>query len=143
MPLALHMSSRHCPFEVHVPSPFARPQALSFGSHTPDTQTRVPTAAVHVATLDGELGSGVPFASFGVHVPLPPVGALHQSPVAQSASVVHPIVQAPVVVSHVGPPGWPWQSVFVVHFPHSPLSGPLEKQYGLLAVGHASVAPEP
>jgi hypothetical protein len=60
---------------------------------------------VQVATFDGELGSGVPFASFGAHVPLPPVGASHQSPVGQSASLVHAVVHAPDVVSHVGPPG--------------------------------------
>jgi len=83
-------------------------------------QTRLPTAAVQVATSGGLPGSGVPLSSFGVQSPDPPGGALHHWSALQSASAWHPALgpHAPLVVSHTGPAGSPAQSASVEHLPH-------------------------
>jgi hypothetical protein len=85
-----------------VPASGAGPQSLSLVSHTPDTQTRFPTAGVQTETLDGVVGSGSPLAIFGAQRPLVPEVMSHQSPFEHSASVVHAVVHIPFVVSHVG-----------------------------------------
>ena len=90
---------------------------LSFASQTPDTQTRVPTAAVQVATAAGVDGSTVPFASLGTHVPVAGAIPLHQSPLGQSVSERQPVTHSPVVELQTFPV-WPSQSVLVVHLPH-------------------------
>lgn len=78
IPVAVLQSSlTHWPLFAQVPSPSAMPQSMVFGSQTPDTQTRVPTAVEQVATELGALGRGEPFGIFGTHAPTPPVGALH------------------------------------------------------------------
>jgi hypothetical protein len=71
-------------------------------SQTPETQTRLPTAAEQVATEDGVIGSGLPFGIFGVHTPSAPVVMSHQSAFGQFASVVHAIVHVPVAMLQSG-----------------------------------------
>jgi hypothetical protein len=73
------------------------------GSHAPERQTRIPTAGEQVDTVLGVDGSGVPFASFGWHMPAPPDGASHHFVGdMQSVSTVQAVVHVPLVVSHVG-----------------------------------------
>jgi hypothetical protein len=115
---------------------------LSLVSHTPDLQTRMPTAAVHVFTSEGSDGSGVPLSSLGMHMPVPPVGALHHSLGEQSASVWQPVMQSPLPVSQMLPL-WPWQSESAAHLPHSPTIGPERKQNGSPVVSQACGEPEP
>jgi hypothetical protein len=57
---AKHVPERHCVLiggGPHV-APFLRPHRLSAVSQTPDWQTRVPFAAVHVALIGAVAGSG-------------------------------------------------------------------------------------
>lgn len=108
-------------------------------SHTVERHTRWPTVAVQVATLAGVDGSETPFASFGSHIPCPPAAALHHWDERHCASVVHPDVHRPLVVSHTLPM-WPTQSAFVEHMPHCPMFVPVRKQNGSLIEPHASVA---
>jgi hypothetical protein len=103
MVVSSHESLRHCADASQTPSPFASPHALSFGSQTPEAHTRAPTAAVHVATDEGVDGSGVPFASFGTHMPGVLPEALHQSAGMQSVSTRQPETQRPVPVSQMSP----------------------------------------
>jgi hypothetical protein len=77
---------------VHGPSPLAYPQRLSVVSQTPLAHASAPAAAVHIPLSVGELcggsvGTGIPFATAGVHAC---VVSLHQSPAGQSASTLHP-----------------------------------------------------
>ena len=79
--------ARQSAFELHVPSPFARPHLSSFVSQTPAAQTRAPTVAEHVVTFDGDDGRWVPLASFGTQLPVALGAALHHSvALAQSES---------------------------------------------------------
>src|SRR5262249_23164401 len=109
---------------------------LSLGSHTPDWQTRIPTLPMHVETVEGVVGSGVPFASFGWHMPGAGATASHHWVALQSVSLKQPETQSPVVVLHTLPV-WPAQSALVVHLPHAPAIGPERKQNGEPA-GHGS-----
>jgi hypothetical protein len=71
-------------------------------SQTPETQTRLPTAAEQVATEDGVVGSGLPFGIFGVQSPSVPVVMSHQSAFGQFASVVHAVAHVPLAVLQTG-----------------------------------------
>jgi hypothetical protein len=124
---------------LHGPSPLAKPHLLSVGSHAPEMQTRAPTVSLQVATVAGEAGSGVPFASLGTQEPEPPVAALHHWLEAQSPSTLHARPQAPEGASQIGPSGCPAQSALLVHLPHCPAAVPLVVQKGALSA-HASFA---
>jgi hypothetical protein len=103
-------------------------------SHTVPTHARNAIGAVHVPP-----GTAMPFGVFCSHVPLADERLLHQSPETHSRSVVHAVVQAPVVVSQMGP-GWTpvvhW--AFDVHI----VQVPVDVQYGSDA-GHALVESVP
>jgi hypothetical protein len=114
----LQVSLRHCSSLSHEPSPGPNPQLLSFGSHAPELQTRVPTAGEHTVTVEGVEGSGVPFWSFGTHMPNASGSPLHHSDVLQSLSVWQPWVQRPLATSQMFFPVVPWQSASIVHLPH-------------------------
>ncbi len=114
---------RHTVAAAHGPL-FCNPHASSMLSHTPAAHTRAPTAAVHLLPTD--VGTGAPFASLGLQTPavvvLPPS---HQLPLAQSVSVLQPVVQAPLATSHLrpawfGPPLAVMQSASAVHLPQLP-----------------------
>src|SRR5450432_4430760 len=100
MVAASQLPVRHWSVLAQEPSPGASPQALSFGSHEPDEQTRTPTSLVHVTTVDGADGNGVPLSSFGTHVPTAAGSALHQSCGPQSLSTWQPDTHRPLAVSH-------------------------------------------
>lgn len=89
VPLVMQSPERHSAVCVQVPSPVAKPHLLSAMSQTPLAQTTVATAGEQLPVSAGvwfaTVGIGVPFESFGVHVP-----ALHQFPPEQSASTVQP-----------------------------------------------------
>ena len=88
-PVVMQSPERHCAVFAHVPSPVAKPHLLSAASQAPLAQTMEATAGVQVPVSAGAwpatVGMGLPFGSFGVHVP-----ALHQVPPVQSASTLHP-----------------------------------------------------
>ena len=102
---------------------------------TPDAQTRVPFATVHVALIGAVAGRSSPLAVFVVHTPV----AHHCVATAQSVSSVHTSAQAPAAL-HVAPV-WPApQSRFDTHVPHEPALPPARLQYGFAVVGQACVA---
>src|SRR5450432_677778 len=103
MVAASQLPARHCSMLAQEPSPGASPQALSFGSHDPDEQTRAPTSVVHVTTVDGVDGSGLPLSSFGTHAPTAAGSALHQSCGPQSLSAWQPGTHSPLAVSQTLP----------------------------------------
>jgi hypothetical protein len=109
---------------VHGP-PFAYPQVLLAASHTPLRQ-RFMELGEHPP------GTGWPFTTFGVQVPL-----LHQVAIGQSPSTPHVRPQAPVVELQIVPV-CPMQSVAMVHLPQLPTP----VQYGFV-LPHAYVAPDP
>ena len=131
---------RHVAAVVHARL-FGSPHKLSPVSHAPLTQTRVPTAAVHVLAIGAPEGTGCPFGIFGAHVPAAgnPVALLHHSCAEQSASTVQSAPHAPVVVLQIGPACAPTQSRFAVHLVHAPPAA----QYGLVADVQAAVVPLP
>jgi hypothetical protein len=76
---------------VHGPSPFRKPQALSV-SQTLLTHATAPAATVQVPSsvgleCPGSVGTGLPLATFGVHVC---ALSLQYWPLAQSASTAQP-----------------------------------------------------
>lgn len=97
------VSLRHCSESLQEPSPGASPQALSFGSQTPDLHTRSPTSGVQVATVSGVEGKGVPLSILGMHVPRVSVVPVHQLDASQSASTWQPVTHSPLPVSQILP----------------------------------------
>jgi hypothetical protein len=95
VPLVAQMLERHTVAPLvpsQGPSPFAKPQSLSFVSHTVLVQTSAPAAIVHVPSSVGlecapSVGRGWPLATVGAQRC---VVSLHHVPVAQSASTLHP-----------------------------------------------------
>jgi hypothetical protein len=138
----LQVSLRHCSSLSQEPSPGANPQLLSFESQAPELHTRMPTAGAQVAIVEGIEGSGVPFASFGTHMPNASASALHHSDALQSLSVWQPWVQRPLGTSQMFP-AVPWQSASIVHLPHWPAVAPDREQSGAVVVLHGCVALEP
>ena len=92
-PFTLHAPERQTAAPVCAvqgPSPFAKPQRLSFASQTPLWQTRAAAAAVHVPfkvgfVWAGSVGNAEPFTSCGVQMC---VVSLHQFPAGQLLSTV-------------------------------------------------------
>ncbi len=113
------MPERHLAFVVGGPHGLllARPHLSSPSSHTPDTHTRAPFATVQSPAMGAVDGSGWPFSVFAVHTP----AAHHCVAVLQSPSPAHVVPHAPLTGLHCEPPGWPMQSLFVVHLPHAPV----------------------
>jgi len=97
------LSLRHCSESLQDPSPGASPQALSFGSQTPDLHTLRPTSGEQVATVSGVDGKGVPLSILGMHVPRVSVVPLHQLEASQSASTWQPVTHSPLLVSQMLP----------------------------------------
>ena len=83
-------------------------------SQTADWQARDPRTGVHAPP-----GTGVPFGSFGAQVP-GRVTLLHQLPAPHCASVVHAVLQTPVVRVQNGAPAG---HAAVVPLPELPLQG--------------------
>lgn len=98
--VVLQESLRHCSPSSQGPSPGANPQVLSLASHTPELQTRMPTSGKQTVTVVGIVGRGVPFSSFGRHVPRVSAVPVHQSVALQSLSRWQPSTHRPVAVSH-------------------------------------------
>ena len=74
---------------------------MSFGSHTPEVHTRMPTSGEQVMTVVGVVGSGMPLSTLGMHVPRTAGSVLvHQSAGSQSLSAWQPATHRPVPVSH-------------------------------------------
>ena len=86
-----HLPERHCGGAAHGPSPVARPQRLSVGSHAPLAQTAAPAPGVHVPESAGvwpvTVGTGWPLSSFATHVS---ELVLHHCVASQSPSTAHP-----------------------------------------------------
>jgi hypothetical protein len=101
VPAVMQTPVRHCGVPVHVPSPGAKPHALSVVSHAPLAQMAVPTADEQMPVSAGEwlptVGIGVPFGRSATHAP-----ALHQLPLPQSESRRHVALHAPVVLLQNG-----------------------------------------
>ena len=97
------------------------PHLLSIGSQTPDAQTSIATAAVHVDRPAGLVGSGLPFWMSVMQVPAPASVALHHWPAAHWLFATHADPHVPVTASQIWP-SWPTplQSVLFTHFPHPP-----------------------
>ncbi len=96
VPLVTQTPVRHCASALQVPSPGARPQALSVASQAPETQARPAIVGVQVPP-----GMGWPLPVFGPQVPAP-VTLSHQLPAPQSLSCRQVPLHAPVPVLQKG-----------------------------------------
>src|SRR5450755_3290846 len=86
------MLERQTVATVQGPSELAKPHLLSFTSHLPLAQIRVPAPALQVPSTVtslcvGSAGMAVPLTSWAVHTCVP---SLHHFPAVQSASALHP-----------------------------------------------------
>jgi len=109
---------------------------LLAASHVPERQDTWAFAGLQTPEIGAAFVMTAPFWFLGVQTlgPVPwhqQLFPAHNGEALQSESDAHTIPQAPVVVLHVVPPGWPAQSALFVHLPHEPAL-----QTGDVVVGH-------